>query len=429
MVMLIPALFLFGIHVVFFKIPGVGFVTLPRIYWWSLAALTVAYFIANGKIYAHFGRAFWYAAVLVLMMAYALLSLIWVKNRESSLDTFWFQFSGVAAACYIAAVVHNFKDLRVFLRVLTICYSIVVIIGVIEIYSGIYLFGPGELAYSMRDIYGFHFPYTVFYNTNDHATFVTLFAPFAVFTAIEWVSGVKGKIFGVALASVAFFNVLCGRARNCFLTIICFMVVLLLICFIKKSLRVYAGTVTAIFAALPLSYLVIKMTELASGSMIAKLGTINTNDHSISMRFEMTAGGFKMAYAYHLLGVGVGSSVPLMPDFSSLHAINLHDMPLQIFVEYGIIIFALYAVMTVLLAKDFLKRRPQTQKGEIFCVLSFLTVLCFQIVGMQPSDAMHIYAIWMIFGIWFASVKLLNSDSAYGFAMHLKKFKTTKQGV
>jgi hypothetical protein len=410
MVMLLPVLLLFGIHAVFIKIQYIGFITAQNIYGWLIAILTAVYFIVIRRFTVHLGRAFWFSAFLLIMLAYALISIIWVINKGSSFDDFVYQFSGVGAALYMVAVFRNLDDLKNFLRVLTVCYIIIVAISVFEIYTGIYFFQPSPLSSTLRDEYGFNFPYTVFYNTNDNASFLAMFSPFAVFTLINWAKGLTGKVAGVILSVMAFFALIAGRARNSFLTIICFLAVLLIVCIAKKSLRKYAKTLAAIFFSLPLAVVLITVTAYKRGSILTKISTINSSDHSIGERFEMTLGGLRMAAAYHFLGVGVGNSVPLMPYFSSLSPINLHDMPLQIFVEYGIIIFVLYVAATVFLARDFLKFRSESDKQELFSLLCFLTILAFQVVGLQSSDSMHILALWLLFGIWLSAEKLFYKE-------------------
>jgi O-antigen ligase len=406
LIFMLPFFFLFGVHVVFFHITNLGYLTLLRIYIAAILILAAVYFTANKKIRLGLGRSVWYAAFFAVMIAYAAVSLIWVKDFDDSFFKFSYQIVGAAAACSIAAVIGSKNDLHIFMRVLTVCYTAVLILGIIEIYTGIYLFSPSEFAYSLKDSFGFNFPYSVFYNTNDHETFITLFAPFAIYTTAEWIKGIKGKIACVLLAAMMFFNLFCGRARNCFITTICFLLVLIVICLAVKKLRKFAGTILAVIAAFPVSYLVIICTQFSNGSLIDKVKTISKNDHSIGQRMQMFTGGLRMAADYHFMGVGVGNSVTLMPYYSDLSAINLHNMALQIFVEYGIIIFILYAVMTGLLARDLINARTQKSEELLFCVLCFLSVLAFQVIGMQPSDAMHIYAVWMIFGILFATVKI-----------------------
>jgi O-antigen ligase len=408
--MLIPVISLFGIHIILFKKGNIWIVTLPYVYCGVLAAATLAIFIIKRHIHVEFGRAFWYVMFFMLMMAYAFLSLLWAMHLSESFNVLIYQFCGIAAAVFITATIRSFHDLTVFLRILTACYVIIIIFGVFEIYTGYFFFKPSELAYSLKDSYGFNFPYTVFYNTNDNASFVMMFAPFAVFTVIDWVKGWRGKLLGIFLGILVFFTLICSRARNCFVTIICFMTILLLVCLIKKNIRKYVKTVALIFATMPLAIVAVKLTAFKNGSVMSKINTINGADHSISQRLEITIGGLRMAKVYHFMGVGVGNSVPLMPYFSKLQPINLHDMPLQILVEYGIIIFALYLLMTVFLARDFVKLRLLSEKWRFFALICFLTLLAFQVVGLQSSDAMHIPALWMLFGIWFSAVKLFYQD-------------------
>lgn len=412
LIFLLPVIFLFGIHVVFCMIPNFGYLTLPRIYEYLVGVLTIAYFIAKRRVSVNLGRAIWYAAVLVVMMAYAFITLIWVSDRANSLEVYTYQITGVAAACYLAAVIRDEKDLRTFMRILTVCCAVVAVIGVFEIYTGVYLFSPSYNAYIYKDSFGLNFPYSVFYNTNDHASFLAVFSPFAVFTLMDWVKGLKGRILGFAYATLVFFNLLCGRARNSLITMICFLAVLFALCLAIKEIRRYARTVAAVFCGLPVAYLIIRLTAFTNATLLGKIVSVNLKDHSVGQRLEMTLGGLRMSLAYNLMGVGVGNSVPLMPYYSSLGATNLHDMPLQIFVEYGIIIFVLYLAMTVLVARDFLKHREPSAKARIYCLIGFLSVLAFQIEGLQSSDAMHIYAIWLIFGVWFASVKVLYKNDA-----------------
>jgi hypothetical protein len=406
LVMLIPIISLFGIHIILFKDKNIATITLPYVYCALLASATIFLLFISHHTHAEFGRAFWYVMFFILMNVYAFLSLLWVMHINESFNTLIYQLCGTLSAVFIAAIIRNFHDLTVFLRILTVCYVIIIVFGIFEIYTGYFFFKPSELAYSLKDSYGFSFPYTVFYNTNDNASFVTMFAPFAVFTVIEWVGRWRGKLLGIFLSILVFFTLICSRARNCFITITCFMTILLIVCLVKKGVRKYAVTVALIFATMPLAIVIVKLTAFKSGSVMSKLNTLNRADHSINQRLEITIGGLRMVRAYHFMGVGVGNSVPLMPYFTDLRPINLHDMPLQILVEYGIIIFALYLLMTVFLARDFVKLRLNSEKLRLFSVICLLTLLAFQVVGLQSSDVMHIPSLWMLYGIWFSAAKV-----------------------
>lgn len=426
LVMVLPIILLFGIHVVFIKHGNVGLLTLPQIYGWSLALFTAAYFIIDKHVAVSLGRSFRYTAFFIVMLVYALISLIWAMHKDASFEAFIYQFCGVFTAIYIAAVVRNFNDLKIFLRVLSVCYIAVIIFGLIEIYTGRYFFSPSPVVYKYKDSYGLNYPCAVFYNTNDYASFITMFGPFAVFTLTQWVGGKTGKASGTLLSAAAFFSLLCSRARNCFITIIIFILVLLAICLLKKDYKKYAFSVSLVLASFLLSAVFLNITANTNESIIGKVGSITSSDHSIGMRLQMTIGGLKMAAAYHFMGVGVGNSVPLMPYYSNLRAINLHDMPLQILVEYGIIIFAFYTIMTILLARDFIKYRTADKNIQFFALICFLTLLAFQVVGLESSDAMHIPALWMLFGIWLACVKTFykgNDNAIKKHLIFLEKYK------
>lgn len=411
LVFALPLVFLFGTHVVICKVDYIGFITIPRLYAWVLTALVVCDFIFKKRVELNLGRAFRCALGLLIMMAYSFISLLWAVDFDNSLYYFTYQLAGCLSACMVAYSCRSIKDIRVFLRILTVFYIGLAILGIVEIYSGVYLFSPSEYAYKIKSIYGLNLPYTVFYNTNDFASFLAIFAPFSIFTVYDWLRGVKGKIGAFIVSFLCFYNLLCGRARNSLITTVCFAVAVIIICLAVKRLRRFTLDSIICAVALPLSYLIIKFTQASNGTLVEKITSVVQNDHSVNTRFDIMLGGFEMAKAHHFMGVGVANSPLLMPLYSNLEAINLHNMPLQIFVEYGIIIFAVYLCMTVLIAKEFITFKTADDRVKLFCVIAFLSVPAFFVEGMQSSDAMHIYALYMIFGVWFASIKILYKNN------------------
>lgn len=407
----LPLVFLFGTHVIICKIDYIGFITIPRLYAWVLTALVICDFIFKKKVELNLGRSFRCALGLLIMMAYSFISLLWAVDFNISIYYFTYQLAGCLSACMVAYSCRSIKDLRVFLRILTVCYIAVAILGIVEIYTGVYLFSPSDYAFKLKSIYGLNLPYTVFYNTNDFASFLAVFAPFAVFTVFDWLRGVKGKIGAFVVSFLCFYNLLCGRARNCLITTVCFAVAVIIICLAVKRLRRFTLNSFICAAAMPLSYLVIKLTQASNGTLVEKIASVVQNDHSVNERFDIMLGGIQMAKAHHFMGVGVGNSPLLMPLYSDLTPINLHNMPLQIFVEYGIIIFAVYLGMTILIAKEFITFKTADDRIKLFCIIAFLSVPAFFIEGMQSSDAMHIYSLYMIFAIWFASIKVLYKNN------------------
>ncbi|HEX2938144.1 MAG TPA: O-antigen ligase family protein [Ruminiclostridium sp.] len=424
---MMPPILLFGIHVTLSQIPHFGYLTLPRIYWTILVLLTVIYIVLHGKGSVRLGRSLKYTAILAFIIVYSLISLKSAMNFESSLNKFMFQLSGLATVFYITAFTDNAEDLKKFLRVLTICFAVTAVIGIYEMYSKNYLFNPSAAMLPKRNVYGRRYPCAVFYNTNDLATFLTVFSPFAVFTIADWAKGITGKVLGFILSALVFMNLLGGRARTSFFVILAFGVLVFLICAAVKNFRKYTLNVIIFILGLPFAEFILRITEIKKGTVISKINTINTSDYSVNERIKITLSGLKMSASHLLCGVGVGNSVPLLPKYAKVRAINLHNTPLEILAEFGIVVFILYAVMVILPAVDLIKNSSEIPKWRLFCVLCCIMLLAFQVESMQPSDALHISALWILFGIVFAADKIFcqKRENRYemngGIRFYLKK--------
>lgn len=410
MVFLLPPVLLFGAHIIIVKIPDMGYLTLSRAYWVIMVIFTLAYVLSSGISAIKLKRTIRYVVMLAVLVMYSLVSLRFAINWQDSVDEFMFQLAGLATVFYICTFCESFEDLKKFLRVLTVCLVVTALIGIYEMYSGNYLFSPGDAMLHKINVYGHGFPCAEFYNTNDLASFLTIFTPFAVFAVNDFMRGTAGKIIGFFIGFLisvfAFMDLLGGRARISFVVSIVMSAILLIICILIKNYRKYALQVVSFILGLPSAEFILRLTSVKHGTLMTKIHTINMQDHSVNERLTILIGGLRMSAAHLLFGVGVGNSVPLLPQYAKVRAINLHNMPLEILAEFGIFVFALYVVMLILLARDFLKKPIDKTNRSFFCIFCFIVLLAFQIESMQPSDAMHISALWMAFGILFAADNL-----------------------
>lgn len=201
MVYLMPPIILFSSRIALFRLPGVGNVTISRLYWLVLAALAAVLWIKSRNTF-RLGGAGWYVLFFVLMIAYAALSLLWVKNEAWSFgNVFGGQFSGVMLIVALTAVITSFDDLNIFLRVMGVCYAVTVLLGIYEIFTGNFGMASSYKAYSLQNGFGLFFPYAEFDTTNDFAAYVTAFMPFAVYSAADSWKGAGGKILALAAAA------------------------------------------------------------------------------------------------------------------------------------------------------------------------------------------------------------------------------------
>lgn len=410
MVLLLTPVLLFGSHVIITKFFNIFYLTLAHIYWLILGTLIAIYIIKKGISGIRFGRSARYFAAIAIVVLYSLFSLRSAINYKTSLNQVVFQLFGAATVFCITVFLKDEDDFKKFLRVMTVCLAITAVFGIYEMYSGVYLFDPSESMFEKVNVYGHKYPCVFFYNTNDLAAFFTLFSPFAVFALAEWVDGIAGKICGFALSVLVFMNLLGGRARISFGVILSLSILILLACLIIKSCRKFASTALSFILGLPVAEFILRLTEIEKGTIFSKIQTITREDYSVNERLTIMISGLRMSASHLLTGVGVGNSVPLLPQYAEVRPINLHNTPLEILAEFGIFIFLIYVFMVVFLAVDFFKKARTDSKRCFFSILCLLMLLAFQIESLQPSDALHISVLWVLFGILFAADKLLFED-------------------
>jgi len=341
----------------------------------------------------------------ICMLIYACLSLLWVRDLGQSEIALYFQVIGVAAAILIAAAIKERSSLYRLLDVLMVCYITILIIGIYEIFTGNFLFSPLNSELRIKNLHHLFFPYTVFGNTNDFATYLTLFTPFAAYDIIIRLKGWAGKIASATtVCTAALFTLDDANARACVFAAILMIVVFMIFAAFQRTLR---RLVLPMIVAATILLLAAIVYLVKSGEVPDLLKSFSLTDNSISSRIELDKSAFRMLAAYHYMGVGVGNSVTLVPYFSFIKTpINLHNVSLQILAEYGVVIFILFAAMLVAIAVKFFRYRPETRRDTVLSGLCFATVCSYPIVGIASSDITHLTPVWLIWGLWFACLRI-----------------------
>jgi glycosyltransferase involved in cell wall biosynthesis len=351
-----------------------------------------------------FGSAAGYCAFYIVMLVYAGISLIWVKNFASSLFAYYYQIVGIASVLFIAAAVKNRKSLYTLFDVLTVCYIAILLLGVLEIFTGRYLFSPANPELILKNTFHYSFPYACFANTNDFSTYITLFMPFVAYDLLIRLKGAAGKFSAALLCAVALFALVNANARACWFAV-SLMCVALTVTVLFKNLPRKALKPT--FAALGVALIAIAAVVIKSGFFTRGVNSLTMHNHSVSERYMLITGALKMLVDYHLMGVGVGNSVNLIPYYTaSIFPFNLHNMTLQILTEYGMIIFAFYAVLLIVLAVRFFRFRSGKMRDDMLSYLCFAVVCAYPLVGIASSDMTHLTSVWAVVGILLACLRI-----------------------
>lgn len=374
-----------------------------------LGVCFVIYCVWRRSLKMPFGHAAPYAAVLIWMVLYGALSLLWVKSVGYSWGIFSYQAVGIAGVLCMAGALKQRVHLLRFLDVLTVCYILVVGFGVFEIFTGHFVFSPSNTQLYLKNAYGLYFPYVTFNNTNDYATYVILFFPFAAYTLTERLRGFWGRAASTVVFAAAMFTMLNADPRILYFAIVLVAVAFFLCMAFKKGARKYIRTLVGMTVAGVAAIAVLGGSVLIKASVFAsEIHSINMDNHSVSERTMLTFAALRMIPASHFLGVGSGNAATLMGYFSgSIKPFNVHNMTLQLLTEYGILVWVPYVLLLVLLAIRFFRFRGGSFRQDALASLCFALVCGLPVIGIASADMTHIPAVWPIFGLLFACLNVL----------------------
>ena len=400
---LAPAVALYGSAV---PIPGTP-MNLTAVYLVGMIALCLGYWIAKRKLVLPFGAAGPYCLYFVVLMGYALLSLLWVKDARFSLtNTLGIQLGGAALLLIVAAGVRDRRDLMRLLDALTLCLVLTVALGVYEIFTGNYIFRPDNPELGLHNIYSLYFPYASFHNTNNYSAFLTLTMPFAVYDIFIRMKGWKGLAVSAPLCAVCLFTLLNADPRACYIALAVMAAAFLVAFALKKEAARYGRKLLA-GAGLGAAALCIVGVVFKGGKLLSELSTLNMGNHSVRERLMLTIAAFRMMGDYHLMGVGAGNYIQLLPYYSaSIKPDNLHNMTLQILTEYGILLFIPYVLLLVALAVKFFRYNSGRLREDMLACIGFMGVCAFPITGIAASDATRDLTTWVYIGLLLGTLRV-----------------------
>lgn len=249
--------------------------------------------------------------------------------------------------------------------------SIFVMAGTIAALYGLYQYFFGDI-YSQEWLDGNMFEeikmrvYSTFSNPNVFGEYLLLVIPFSVALFID-TKGWFGKLFWLGNFGVLMLALVLTFSRGCWLGII--FSLFLLAVLIDKRL-IWAGV-----AALILLPFVLPESILSRFTSIG-----NMADTSTSYRVYIWLGTIAMLKDYFLSGVGLGTTsfnlVYPLYAYNDIVAPHSHSLYLQLFVEYGIVGFIVFAGIIYNFYKEtiisYLKNKSYLTMASIAAITGFL---------------------------------------------------------
>ena len=350
------------------------------------------------------------AFFLVLWISWATVSFIWTYDR--SRGVYQFKFFVFAVVCFIILdyAINNLSDIRKVIKIMVFFTFLNNLLAWYEIIFKKYLFLQNSIKIETYRQMGM--PVAFFDNTNDLATYLVFMIPllwgcfclaenklkkggYAILICSSFIvlykTGSKANFLGIILVLITAFILGLKRKKNVliygFIGIILFLIIIYNIDTLDNWIEFIKGALFHQYRAPGSSYSVrINLILNSLNCMIETLG----------------------------IGVGIGSSQYYMQHMAKVNTYNtfaLHNLWLEILVEYGVIIGILFVLFYLGLVITFLLNIKNTKiKEERIISLSFLAGLIgFSLGSLSSSSNLGSIWVWVLFTMFVKYQKLLYS--------------------
>lgn len=296
------------------------------------------------------------------------------------------------------------SDVKAILTVYVLCALLLAFMGMYENITGFHFHVTYESYLVRRNAFGFYPSNTVFYNTNDMASFITISLPIGFMCAEQYKKALPIKIIVLAVLGA---SAIMSASRSAVLGIIIFAILILII---RKNDSV--NFLILIFGGLIFFILADFLSSTYLGQFLTSDG-----DSGRSLVWVNTLYNAKKAW---FMGIGPGCAkvVNGYSQYQSTELLAVHNYFLQIFVEFGIIAFlALLGWFFMLLRRVLLNRKSLFDMGRKVSNYQLAALVVFLIVSISSSDMTSRSWLYAWLAIQFAVTRIIgqtgNRDKVY----------------
>ncbi|WP_415840049.1 O-antigen ligase family protein, partial [Paenibacillus endophyticus] len=262
--------------------------------------------------------------LFIFILIYGFTSLYWVDDQSVSVKKAAHYLIGILFLIQFTIIVNRYSKLRQSIHVFSVNFYLVMLISILEIISGNYHHATHFIQTNNVNSFGYHFPLVMFNNTNDLAVFLFLFFPIALYNLLDLKKFKKTTVFTVYLITT--FIIYNTESR-----LGIFLIILYGVLFLLYSMLYHVKN-----RNLKLFFLLISTSSVAiflifESTFINNIFDAIKYDPRITL-FNMALDSFSKTFT---LGFGIGG-------LYNITSINIHNYILEIFFEFGLLVFALY---------------------------------------------------------------------------------------
>ena len=377
--------------------------------------------------------AYVFAAVLIV---YGAVSLSWAIDTSESFRKLFNLFFDMLFFGLLLQAFHDDILRRKTLRICAVCFVILLLLGVYEVFYGGLVNDAYEKCFSYYCYFADHRPPVVFsQNTNDYSSsMVFLFSVFTVYGLFWNFDGRKKIILTICVSIMVFFLNRAAGARLCFTAFCVFMIGVLFSLVFRKNGRKRAllafGFVLLVCVGIYLGESLHRDRNDSNRLFFDRYGQEKLSEefyetdtetgekvlrqhNSAGVRARLILHCFNCIKESHGLGVGLGNTeslaeqraVAVMRDGRRYRSI--HCFVARVLSDYGIFAaIPMIAIGLLLLRSAFLAFRQaiRTRNREALseAILFFFMLLTYPVLSTSPSEAQDILPMWIFlaFAVW-----------------------------
>ncbi|AEE95571.1 O-antigen ligase family protein [Mahella australiensis] len=365
-----------------------------------------------------------YYFFLMTWAVWAIVSFIWAQSKPDVIRGVFLLICNIFVIFFTSYYLNSEEDQRQLWRVFYAAFAINVAVALWEVFT------TNHLPISRMNEYvpPRSIPTAFYRNPNDFAAYIVMYLPL-VYAAFKYEDRHAIARYILCIASV--FVLLYTNSRSsymAFLFTIAFACVLAIIDMVRgskyfdKKAKVKASimliSVVMILILDSVGFGGLKNTP-GNPSIMDQIGDIEEirEDGSTQVRINLIKNGFKILNEnpwQYIVGIGAGNTeIRMLPYADTTNGIvNMHNWWMEMLLEYGFIISALFIWFYLSLMWNLLKIYVSSPSHfyKLFAEGLLLSLVAFFMASISPSSIRGMASLWIIFGASMALIRLYKEN-------------------
>lgn len=347
----------------------------------------------------------------VTWLNYAFLSLLWAKSVTHGIKYISILVMGTFLLFVVILYIQDIKRILNFYYIWIFMAFLLMLIGYWNYFLNQQL--PSSTLYEGPE-YKMHYPTSVFFNQNDHATFLAI-SMFFFLSLIRNGESLIWKSFGLLTSIMAFHQILISDSRASQLAVIIGLGVYI---FLLSTPKIKKGIAVLTSISITLVIIVLhnqiwrKFSELFLNPTVRDFSERLPSNEG---RANLIRNAFHFSLESYGLGIGAGNAEHYMEHYL-IHdtdgVVNVHFWFLELLTNFGIFITLGYVTLYFyLIYKLYIYHQLKlSQQYNLFLESVLVGMAAFLFASISPSSVANLFYHWVFIAFALASLNILRKS-------------------